>query len=53
MIDGLDNEMKLAKKYGVNLAFGTDAAGSDEMFGAQISEFSTRLKWLSEQARSD
>jgi imidazolonepropionase-like amidohydrolase len=39
---GYDNVSKWAKKYGVKMAFGTDAAGSPEMMAMQLAEFEAR-----------
>ncbi len=42
MLAGYDNVMQWAKKHGVKIAFGTDAAGSTEMMEAQLLEFEAR-----------
>ena len=42
---GLDNEMRLAKKYRVKVAFGTDLFGA--MWESQSKEFGARLRWFS------
>ncbi|MFO1425922.1 MAG: amidohydrolase family protein [Steroidobacteraceae bacterium] len=43
---GLDHMMKLAKKYGVKVAFGTDVFGSPRVFGWESKEFGARLAWF-------
>lgn len=42
---GVDNEMELAKKYGVKLGFGTDVFGSLGVEKDALSEFTARTKW--------
>lgn len=42
---GLDNEMKLAKKHGVKIVFGTDMFGR-KLFAEQNKELGLRLKWF-------
>jgi imidazolonepropionase-like amidohydrolase len=42
ILAGYDNVSKWAKKYGVKMAFGTDAAGSPEMMAMQLAEFEAR-----------
>ena len=42
---GLDREMKLAKKHGVKIVFGTDMFG-EEYFARQNEELGMRLKWF-------
>ncbi len=44
--EGLDTQMKYAKKYGVKLAFGTDLFGSRQNFADSVKEFTARLKWF-------
>jgi len=44
--DGLDNQMKLAKKYNLKLPFGTDIFGSTANFESTVKEFSARLPWF-------
>ena len=44
---GLDQMMRLAKKYRVKIAFGTDMFGSPLVFDAQLREFGARLQWFS------
>ncbi len=46
ILAGYDNVSKLAKKHGVKMAFGTDAAGSPEMMEAQLMEFLARAKFF-------
>jgi imidazolonepropionase-like amidohydrolase len=47
VLAGLDNEIKLAKKYKVKIAFGTDAFGpSRKEFEIQLQEFRARLKYF-------
>jgi len=43
--DGLDNALKMAKKYNVKVVFGTDLFGDHQ--GMQSNEFTARLKWWS------
>jgi imidazolonepropionase-like amidohydrolase len=43
--DGLDTEMKLAKKHGVKVVFGTDMF-NDEFFPLQNKDLGLRLKWF-------
>ena len=43
--DGLDTEMKLAKKHGVKVVFGTDMF-NDEFFPLQNQDLGLRLKWF-------
>ena len=45
--DGLDNQMKLAKKHKVKVLFGTDFVGSMELKKLQNVEFTNRTKWFS------
>ena len=42
---GLDEEMKLAKKHGVKIVFGTDMFGR-KLFAEQNKELGLRLKWF-------
>ena len=42
ILAGYDNVSKWAKKHGVKMAFGTDAAGSPEMMEMQLAEFEAR-----------
>ena len=44
--EGLDNQMKYAKKYGLKLAFGTDLFGNRQNFDDTVKEFSARLQWF-------
>ena len=44
--EGLDNQMKYAKKHGLKMAFGTDIFGSRQNFDDTVKEFSARLKWF-------
>jgi imidazolonepropionase-like amidohydrolase len=44
---GLDNMMKLAKKYNVKVAFGTDVFGAPRVFAMESREFGARLRWFS------
>ena len=44
--NGLDNLMKLAKKYNAKIALGTDLVGSPEAMEAQAYELTNRLKWF-------
>ena len=46
IVDGYANVMKLAKKHGVKMAFGTDAAGSPEMMEMQLLEFEARSEFF-------
>lgn len=46
ILEGYDKVMTLAKKHGVKMAFGTDAAGSSDMFAAQLLEFEVRSKFF-------
>jgi imidazolonepropionase-like amidohydrolase len=43
---GLDNEMKLAKKHGVKVVFGTDMF-NEELFPLQNRDLGLRLQWFS------
>ena len=43
---GLDNMMKLAKKYNVKVAFGTDVFGGARVFAMESREFGARLRWF-------
>jgi imidazolonepropionase-like amidohydrolase len=42
ILAGYENVMRWGKKYGVKMAFGTDAAGSPEMMATQLLEFEAR-----------
>jgi imidazolonepropionase-like amidohydrolase len=42
ILTGYDKVMQWGKKYGVKMAFGTDAAGSPEMMEMQLAEFEAR-----------
>ncbi|MDV5169635.1 amidohydrolase family protein [Photobacterium rosenbergii] len=44
--EGLDTMMKMAKKYNVDVGFGTDFIGSFEAKALQNQEFTNRLKWF-------
>jgi len=44
--EGLDNQMKYAKKHGLKMAFGTDLFGNRQNFDDSVKEFSARLKWF-------
>ncbi len=44
--DGLDTQMKYAKKHGVKVAFGTDLFGNRKNFDDTVKEFSARLQWF-------
>jgi imidazolonepropionase-like amidohydrolase len=46
MLEGYDKVFPLAKKYGVKMAFGTDAAGSPEMMEMQLLEFEARSQFF-------
>jgi imidazolonepropionase-like amidohydrolase len=43
--EGLDRELKLARKHGVKIVFGTDMFG-EEYFRLQNAELGMRLKWF-------
>lgn len=45
--DGLDLVMRLARKHGAKIAFGSDLVGGTEVKEAQLQEFTNRLKWFS------
>ncbi|WP_143184196.1 amidohydrolase family protein [Rubritalea squalenifaciens] len=45
--DGLDKQMKLAKKHKAKVLFGTDFVGSMELKKLQANEFTNRTKWFS------
>ncbi len=47
MLKGYDQVSVWAKKHGLKMAFGTDAAGSPEMMAAQLLEFEAREKFFS------
>lgn len=44
--EGLDTQMKYAKKYGLKVAFGTDLFGNRQNFNDTVKEFSARLQWF-------
>ena len=44
--NGLDNLMKMAKKYNAKIALGTDLVGSPEIMEGQAFELTNRLKWF-------
>ena len=44
--EGLDNLMKMVKKYNLKIAVGTDLVGSMEAMEAQKYELSNRLEWF-------
>lgn len=44
--DGLDNMFKLAKKYNLKIAFGTDVVVNPKAAAAQNREFVERAKWF-------
>jgi imidazolonepropionase-like amidohydrolase len=44
--EGLDNQMKYAKKHGLKVAFGTDLFGTRQNFNDTVKEFSARLQWF-------
>jgi imidazolonepropionase-like amidohydrolase len=44
ILTGYDNVMGWAKKHGLKIAFGTDAAGGKAMFDGQLLEFKAREK---------
>lgn len=44
--NGLDTQMKYAKKHGLKVAFGTDIFGSRDNFASTVKEFSARLPWF-------
>jgi len=45
--EAAENAYKLAKKYGVKMAWGTDTFGSLELIAAQSEEFAARAKYFS------
>jgi imidazolonepropionase-like amidohydrolase len=45
--DGLDNQMRLIKEFGLKTAFGTDLFGTPENFLSTVKEFSCREKYFS------
>lgn len=47
VLAGAEREMELAKKYDVNLAFGTDAFGPLGGESKALNEFLTRTRWFS------
>lgn len=46
IITGYENVMGWAKKHGLKIAFGTDAAGSPEMLESQLAEFTARSEFF-------
>ncbi len=46
LLDNLDESMKLARRHGVKIAFGSDLVGSPEAFARQNLELGQRLKWF-------
>ena len=47
VLEGTDNVFKLAKKYDINVGFGSDAYGDLGYESYALTEFSTRTKWYS------
>ena len=47
VLEGTANEMELAKKYDVNLGFGSDAYGALGYESYALLEFTARVKWYS------
>ncbi len=47
VLDGTVNEMELAKKYDINVAFGSDAYGALGYESYALLEFEARTKWYS------
>ncbi len=47
VLDGTVNEMELAKKYNLNVAFGSDAYGALGYESYALLEFEARTKWYS------
>ena len=47
MLEGTKKQMDLAKKYEVNLGFGSDAYGGLGLESLALTEFTARLKWYS------
>ena len=47
VLDGTANEMELAKKYNINVAFGSDAYGALGYESYALMEFTARTKWYS------
>lgn len=45
VLDGTDTVFKLAKKYGINVGFGSDAYGGLGYESYALTEFTTRTKW--------
>ncbi len=45
--DGLENQMRLIKEFGLKVAFGTDMFGTSENFLNTVKEFSCREKYFS------
>jgi len=46
VVNGLDVSLKLAKKHGVKIAFGTDSMGSSVALARNNLELGARLKWF-------
>jgi imidazolonepropionase-like amidohydrolase len=46
VVEGLDNEMRLAKKHNVKMAFGTDLFPGRETMAQQNKEFGARSEWF-------
>jgi imidazolonepropionase-like amidohydrolase len=44
--EGTDRMMRLARKHGVKVTFGTDLIGSPVLMALQPKEFTARLKWF-------
>ncbi len=44
--EGLDTQMKYAKKYGLKIALGTDIFGTRQNFESTVKELSARLPWF-------
>lgn len=47
VLDGTEHAMELAKKYNVNLAFGSDAYGALGFEEYALMEFTARVRWFS------
>ncbi|PIB38279.1 metal-dependent hydrolase family protein [Maribacter sp. 4G9] len=47
VLEGTDTVFKLAKKYGINVGFGSDAYGDLGYESYALTEFTTRAKWYS------
>jgi len=46
VLEGTVNAMNLAKKYGINIGFGTDAYGSLGFETLALTEFTARTRWF-------